>query len=725
MYLCYLMDPKLSATTALVPRTLDEDMRTFQPRISAAEDMLPVGAATTDSPASVRSITISAPQEHLLSHARQLQGLSGTNSDAIHAGNDNSSGRDHIRLAMVTTNPTDIITGVEQDGMERVPTGHIRGRPPPLNRNRNAASPYLPPGESTNGMDTVIMLGRRVLGGRQNTTTIHVTSPSESDIASGPMVVNNGTDRGNIMSTSNEEAPIQTTSSMEVDSSSSTAHVSTVAPSTADNREETDRTEGQSRIEDITETYTVSPGGVATTELAFGTLPSVQHIRINDGYPGEEADTLLAHAVDLQVSETERTRQSVHSNTFNNALTAEFFKNPTFAFVSAEDPQTWIWWSSHHENNLQRCRQEGPHEEVMMWWRTRIDFNSRESKARRRREKQRRHMGADLGKQIGIRDRLRALLSLRSSTPHHESMEITMRVRGLYYAWREETPEAGSPPQPAQEREQRLEATAARGNGIPLSDISPQPWTNTDNMRLFTLVRDDSLVMGQRVKGGPVAEIWIHGDSVEPQTSAPDHFHSIPTYQSTVAPVITAVMDSSGGDTVVSNTRAYTGEAPEVNDPSLATRSAASSVISYNGTTANTFMTEVSAFTGGPVRSTIASTFIHPAASDHPSSAVPSLGRRSVSSSTMSTSNGSSDSRFTSSFPPKLRQRRCMIRVLRGLNTEVETFALSTGPRLPELFDLYTDQSLPGPSKSSFVCALTTFGIMFLATFLAIALIPR
>ncbi|KAF9953963.1 hypothetical protein BGZ72_005001, partial [Mortierella alpina] len=714
-YLCYLMDPKLSATTALVPRNLADNIGSTQNRASSLIEVAQPASQAVQSPPSDASGTVPTPppqeQQQQQGH-HQSQQSSYTNPNQPRSSHFEANPSDVDRAdTIINSNAEQGDESSEQSGMERVPTGHIRGRPPPLNRSRNAATlTFMSVEQAADDIDTMMVGVRRNRG--MGAVIIRVPN---ADPAGG--------------SSTSEPTP-EPAVTAQVDTVDSTAMPS-----------ESDET-GPADVQPVENTGTMaSPADErSSTERAFGALPPVHHVRINDGYPGEEADTMLAHAMDLQATEGDRALPSVHSNAFNNALTSEFFKSPTFAFVSAEDPQTWIWWSSHHESNLQRCRQEGPHEEVMMWWRTRIDFSSKESRARRRREKLKRmQQGINLDTQLGLHARWQRFLSLQSSTPHQESMEITMRVRGLYYSWREETPEPGYVLQTAQvSQEQRSRGGAVHSPGeIPLSEFSPQTWVNSDKMRLFTLVRDDSLVMGQRVKGGPVAEIWIHeGGAVEAQDPIREPLATIPTYQSVVAPTVgyssegpVAGEFGAGVSTTGGGGGGGSG-ATEGNEPASFIRSGSSSVISNNGTTANTFMTDVSAFTGGPVRSTIASTFNHPAASDRPSSAPSLAGRESVSSGSLRPpasveGTSSDDSRFTSSFPSKLRKRQCVIRVMQGLNPEVETFALSTGPRLPELFDLYTDQSLPGPSRKAFVCALTTFGILVVIAFTAIAFVSR
>ncbi|KAF9968513.1 hypothetical protein BGZ70_003074 [Mortierella alpina] len=562
-YLCYLMDPKLSATTALVPRNLADNVGSSQNRVSSvAEIAQPAAQALQSSPSNVSRATRSSHNETGSSNVGRVE-VTIHNNAAVQDDN-------------LSNEPSD------QDGLERVPTGHIRGRPPPLNRSRNAAtSTFMSAEQAANDIDTMWLAA----GHHRNMGAVVVRVPR-----AGPAVA----------SPTSEPVPEpvpEPTATIQVDTVDS-------AP------EELNDEAGPAHLQPVESADTVAHplDERVSTERAFGALPPVHHVRINDGYAGEEADTMLAHAMDLQPMDGDRAGlPSIHSNAFNNALTSEFFKSPTFAFVSAEDPQTWIWWSSHHESNLQRCRQEGPYEE--------------------------------------------------------------------------------------------------------------------------------------RVKGGPVAEIWIHeGGALEAQDPIDDPLATIPTYQSVMGPALGESSEGSAGGEFgagVATTATGTGTgtitgtgagsgAMEGNEPASFIRSGSSSVISNNGTTANTFMTDVSAFTGGPVRSTIASTFNHPAASDRPSSA-PSLVERASVSSRRSTRPAGSvrEADSSSSFPSKLRQRQCVIRVMQGLNSEVETFALSTGPRLPELFDLYTDQSLPGPSRKAFVCALTTFGILVVIAFTSIAFVSR
>ncbi|CAO3566274.1 unnamed protein product [Mortierella alpina] len=723
-YLCYLMDPKLSATTALVPRDLADSGGSSQNRVSSLAELAQPTAQTlqsspTNASRTVTTLSSSPPPPSQEQQQQQQEGRHLSQQSSIITPDQTRSSHVETRSSNVGRVDVTIHNNARQDsnepseqsGLERVPTGHIRGRPPPLNRSRNAAtSTFMSAEQTADDIDTMWLGAGRHRGLGAVVIRAPRPDPAAAAAAAPPT----------------SEPDPEPAVTIQVD-------MLDAAPELSD-----EAGPAQSQPVESTDSVANPPAERVSTDRTFGALPPVHHVRINDGYAGEEADTMLAHAMDLQPTDRDRALPSVQNNAFNNALTSEFFKSPTFAFVSAEDPQTWIWWSSHHESNLQRCRQEGPQEEVMMWWRTRFDFSSRESKARRRREKLKRiQQGLALDNPLGLRDRWQRFLSLQSSTPHQESMEITMRVRGLYYSWREETPELGYVSQIAQHpRESTSQSGTVRSNGeIPLSEFSAQTWVTSDRMRLFTLVRDDSLIMGQRVKGGPVAEIWIHeGGALEAQDPIRDPLASIPTYQSVMGPALGESLEgTAGGEFGAGVATTGTGSgATEGNEPASFIRSGSSSVISHNGTTANTFMTDVSAFTGGPVRSTIASTFNHPAASDRPSSAPSLVGQESVSSRRSTRLAGSvagscsdNDSRFSSSFPSKLRQRQCVIRVMQGLNTEVETFALSTGPRLPELFDLYTDQSLPGPSRKAFVCALTTFGVLVVVAFTAIAFVTR
>jgi hypothetical protein len=388
-----------------------------------------------------------------------------------------------------------------------------------------------------------------------------------------------------------------------------------------------------------------------------------------------------------------------------------------------------------------------------------------------------------------------------------------------------------------------------RSTTAPLPRSPPQPLMPMvsrkmkTKSRFFQLVRDDSLVMGQRIRGGPVAEVWIT-EEFEEEDEVADHYRqggglsgagiseshqhhngypSTPTYQSVLESSSTS--SPSGAPAV--------GPGPYY---PLVRSDRSSSVTSNNG---NTFMTDVSAATGGPVRSsTMTGPLIRPvpsgrsyASSRYPLSdmdttpapsfqeAMTSGGggagtssgyygpshhqqqhhhqggqygggtttgaghaqthRRQRSSVAFSSSRSSSiapteeddndhedlqhhhhhhhhhhhrhqqqhyqqqqrdgpssqtpttlrsgpplegdnDDAF-SSFPKGLRQRKCTIRVMNSLNQEASTFALSTGPRLPELFDLFTDQSVPGPSRGAFICSVITFALVFLVIFISLA----
>ncbi|KAF9080306.1 hypothetical protein BGX23_002346 [Mortierella sp. AD031] len=678
LYLCYLMDPNLSATTELVPRSRTTTTRPTGPgpssnpltvsleRIVAASNRLRPLAAEADATVSGRRIpdtvvTVDTTEVH----SRGTRQAVGAGRGGVNNDDDN-----------------------ENEDMERVPIGHIRGRPPPISRTR-----YCTARISQHAiLDTASMSSRpsrafSAIRGALAPTFLPraAVAPTDSQGANGSISTDNAGAEG---SSSAQEETIPTEST----------------PATAEILEQPAAPTTLTTAEDARETVE-EPAGESSTPVQAGPLPAVRHVQINDGYPGEEEDAILAHRIArMGLPGGGDWRQGDgQSRAFSTVLTSEFFKVPSFAFVSAEDPQTWLWWSTHHENNLQRCRQEGPNEEVMMWWRTRFDDGAMESRARRKQAKKDKRMGRRPFEHIDIKERWRRFWSLKSSVPYRESMEITMRVRGLYYAWREEP----------------YDGTEAMND---LSTLSSHP------PRFFTLVRDDSLVMGQRIKGGPVAEIVIHGDDpLESLASAAAAVSSGEVLNGTPPSFLVGEASTHMTETL---------DAPPYG-PISSIRSGGSSITSNNG---NTFMTEVSAATGGPVRSTMASTFIHPIPSGRrsgsssmryhlsdPETPAPTIGdgdgdgRASVSSDSSSTSSSRS-SEQSSSFSPSLRKRSCTIRVLEGINSEVETFALSTGPRLPELFDLFTDQSVPGPSRATFICSIVAFGAVFLVAFITVAL---
>lgn len=882
MYLCYLMDPKHSTTTALVPRRLVSDApvtaATDEPRRESNSQ------TTTNAPASAP-----APAPVLI--------------------NDRESGDLFNAFMAPETNPEDETeaSNEEQTTMERVPTGHLRGRPPPLTRPR-IQQPYHR--FVQNELSRTVDARYRVRGSGALTTAIiarprRVQTVEDLDASSSTPV------SGSVVVPVEEEQndPVTTEENQE-ESAVIAEEPSGDAPTETSVVVDPVETEQISEIDNPLDD---------TSPLQPPQSPRQQHLPLPPIRPLSEDQP----ANDILSTQPEHTL-------FNNALTAEFFKNPTYALVSAEDPQTWIWWSTHHEQNLQRCRQEGPNEEVLMWWRTRTDSNTKENKEKRKRLKQwqqwqarevalakqqRREMrrqarqsarleGGGEGSSSRVQshrrssqsqsqtgyqthstatqlssssssstqrksdknkkksknkkpkgtlsERFFALLESKfPSAPHNETMEITMRVRGLYYAWREDDCGALPPlssatstrygtrsdvheprrhhrhhhhhPRDNQYYQEDLQEDTGPSEGpssstppppltpspSPIPPPQPHPRTHTSSSlpllhhlksrpRMFTLVRDDSLVMGQRVKGGPVAEIWI-GDDSDPSVALHEYFATT-TYPSMlseeVAPSslmhhgIEGAMPSSASMSAPgSSTTPYyaymSGGGGVASD-------GASSITSNNG---NTFMTEVSVATGGPMRSsTVASTFMAPVPSGR-SFASSMAGRYNVSmgspapasmaslessddeddeddeeedeedddeggdegeediggypqyhgpgghneqhgsgsrrgdrrrrrrraGSFSSSTSVLSDVMPSSSFPPSLLRRKCVIRVLRGLNPEVETFALSTGPRLPELFELYTDQSLPGPSRGTFICSIITFAVLFSAAFIGVA----
>ncbi|KAG0330018.1 hypothetical protein BG000_011851 [Podila horticola] len=843
MYLCYLMDPKHSTTTALVPRTLVPGTNTTvtdQPRTE--QD----GQTTTAAAAPVN----------------QGSG-SGDMFNAF--------------LALEETTPDAEATSNEEQGtMERVPTGHLRGRPPPLTRPR-IQQPYhnFVPSNLSRTLDATYRVG-----GSGALTTAVIARPQR---------------RQNESLGLSSSTPVSGSVVVHVEGEPSDPTTVTTGVMVTNQEEVASEEHSEQPSGDVTtEATEVAPDPIISDQISI-----VDSLSVEDTSPqlpqGPRQHTLPLPPV-RPLPESDQIANDIpptpDHNLFNNALSAEFFKNPTYALVSAEDPQTWIWWSTHHEHNLQRSRQEGPNEEVMMWWRTRTDYNTKETKEKRKRLRQwqkwqarevalarqqrlemrrarqerlegegsrraRSHRRGQSQSQSQIQNEYQGNSTIASThtsssaqrksdkrkkttvntkgtllqrflayidskyptAPHNETMEITMRVRGLYYAWREDEcgtlPPSTSPttsgygthsdvrePRHRHRRRHRhqdshqyyqegLQDTGHPSEGPPppsstppppLTPLSfspippshpPQPQrTHTSSSvpllhhlksrpRMFTLVRDDSLVMGQRVKGGPVAEIWIGED--DPSVALHEYFapSTYPSVLSALPPsthhgIEGLVMSSSmsGAGSTTASTPYYAYPSGGGGGGGGVTSDGASSITSNNG---NTFMTEVSVATGGPMRSsTVASTFMAP---------VPS-GRSFASSARYNVSLGSpapasmvslssddeddeddeeedereeeegeeelegyhqpyhgpvSDAPHPSSFPPSLLRRKCVIRVLRGMNPEVETFALSTGPRLPELFELYSDQSMPGPSRGTFICSLVTFAILFSAAFIGVA----
>ena len=923
MYLLYLMDPKHSVTTSLVPRTT-ETQETRTAPATATMESTPVGLrfmmapdeSTLNGP-QFESIAPSAPARTSISsrrsrsrngngtstpgasvlsglssapsrswqHARQISNHSNslspppvTVSDSLQqmpVPDSGSVAREEAAVIVTmdsvseNRNPMDRHTGddigeEEQDNgdsaLERVPVGHIRGRPPPLTRRVHGGWPAIN-SSHVNRPSRQHRLFRRTQPLTVSSSAVAALTPSTSPAPTTEAPV--PTSEDDMARSSSMQLPPAIAIQAELESRPTAADPARIASHDDGTGENvgTDSPSSENQIRPaLDETGRPSrPSSLAPPgAIVRATLPSVQHVQINDGYAGEEADAVLAHALQATISPTTSVgdpRTVQRNNAYNNALTSEFFKHPSFAFVSAEDPQTWIWWSTHHESNLQRCRQEGPMEEVMMWWRTRVDYRSKENKKKRRLEKQRRKaLGLEeengkATKHLGLVDRWKRYLSLKGSTHHRQSMEITMRVRGLYYAWREEeliAEEAELLMQQEQEQQQQslsllspqqppespppmsfhsdggqdfTDGVEDQGSQFGMTSIRPHSTTTTPlspppppitppphfpaisrktKSRFFQLVRDDSLVMGQRVKGGPVAEVWIteepdeddeyefHGHSGANISGSSSH-HQHHNGEGYASPTYQSVLDSSPS-----------GSAPFY---PLVRSDRSSSVTSNNG---NTFMTDVSAATGGPVRSsTMTGPLIRPVPSGrsyasssryplsdmdtpapsfrdamttgggassgyygpgnggHGGGGHASSHRRQRSSVAFSSSRessiapttddidhedghhhhhhhhhdhhggsrrtdrGTGDDDSSSSFPKSLRRRKCTIRVMKSLNDETSTFVLSTGPRLPELFDLFTDQSLPGPSRGAFICSVVTFAIIFLIIFISLAFTHR
>ncbi|KAF9366798.1 hypothetical protein BGX34_007572 [Mortierella sp. NVP85] len=690
-YLCYLMDPKLSAMADPTPGT--NRIGCLQGSTSFLRPTAEPSSTQASAPAiSVNNLEMNIIQESHPSSSSQAQQSNRSSRTG--------QNRDHARLSreipvaqtMVAQdtimlrgranqrNQSHSGSGLAEDGRvsphtEWVPTSHIRGSPPPLNRARHSRSQRyslqqvaenaeaLQSGRRITRVTSIDMEERPSTRPPHTTVTVQPTQDGQTDVvqsqldpAPDPHTVQNSTDVPSV--------PL--------------ASAETATPSAVN--------DGNAGVEPTTEESTeepvTRPSRLSAQGTVIGMLPSVQHIQINDGYSGEELDTILAHRINMEPGD-----HSVHvgaSNTIahNNVLTSEFFKSPTFAFVSAEDPQTWIWWSTHHETNLQQCRQEGPNDEITMWWRTRLDFYSTENKKKRQELKKIQKQLSEHRENVGLKERWRRTMT-GSSMPHNQSMEITMRMRGLCYAWREETYElpliglsATTGGELASQDNPQRQQLQGQPEALSELDAGLPPWsasTNTRKLRRFVLVRDDSTVMGQLVEGGPVAEAWLIEVGPNDQTQQ-DH-DAIHRHHATGSQMNQTIPSED-----IQETREH-----------LVSKVVDSQAVAGAETLAIP-----------PVSSTRRSSM---------TSAQPSM--------------HSGSSQLTSSFPRGLRQRHCVIRVLRGLSTDVETFALSTGPRLPELFNLYTIQSIPGPSRGGVVCSLCTFAVIIVVVFLVIALSQR
>ncbi|KAG0072138.1 hypothetical protein BGZ92_004117 [Podila epicladia] len=703
MYLCYLMDPKHSTTTALVPRGLVLDTNTVPEQPRREPDVQTTTA--------------------VLAPVNQGSG-SGDMFNAFLAPEES------------TPEEEEVSNENGQGTMERVPTGHLRGGPPPLTRPR-IQQPYHN-FVSTDLSRTVDATYR--VGGSGALTTAVIARPRQVQNAESLDVTSSTPVSGSVTVQAEEEPSdptTETTGNMETNREEGASEEPSQEPSG----------------DEPTDTLEAAHSLVVSDQISMIDNPS------NENTSPQPPQSPRQHTLPLppirslpeSIQAANDSPSVPERHLFNNVLTAEFFKHPTYALVSAEDPQTWIWWSTHHEHNLQRCRQEGPNEEVLMWWRTRVDYHTKEAKDKRRRlrqwqkwqareaelaQQQRREMRRARQRCLEGEGSRRVRGSRRSqsqshiqndyqinsttpttlsstprksdkkkknknkpkgtllqrffdyidskfpSLPHNDTMEITMRVRGLYYAWRED--DCGTlPPSSApttsgygthsnvheshhhlhhhhhrrqdshQYYQEDLHDTAHPSDGPlppsstpppPLTPLSPSPIpppprpsqhrTRTSSSlpllhnlksrpRMFTLVRDDSLVMGQRVKGGPVAEIWIGDD--DPSVALHEYFASTSaTYPSMLSEVPASSTHHGIEGLVLPSSASTSGgpgstSAPYYTYPSGGggggggggvTSDGASSITSNNG---NTFMTEVSVATGGPMRSsTIASTFMAP-----------------------------------------------------------------------------------------------------------------
>ncbi|KAG0345579.1 hypothetical protein BG004_003534 [Podila humilis] len=811
MYLCYLMDPKHSDTTTLIPQRL---FSAIAHQTSAESDQINVETREQQEP---NDLTASIPNS--LSHNESRDTSVDTSGDMFNtflgsrSEPSNIDGHEGNRVS--TTSETTL-----EHAMERVPTGHLRGRPPPLTRTR--AQQYRPMSPSTDhrrAIDALYGVGRGMsalatIVARSSHQSLHfVDNVGDANAATNSSVPATASrPPTTVNSPVGEAAQVAPTAGQTGNLQSVQTETTIASANTAPERQEAGETPAPTG-EPLDERNT-PPAQIVDSHGPHGhfttlPLPPIRPFPEPHQTPLETRDS----------ADAANAREVQEHTQFNNALAADFFRNPTYALVSAEDPQTWIWWSTHHELNLQRCRQEGPNEEVMMWWRTRTDYNTKENKEKRRRLKQwqkwqarelviaqqnqreqrrlarqqlqqqrreifntsdaeghshlhrhrsrdqrqnqhqnqngrsqtlhdthhspatERHPTSSWKKKDGKKkkkvedkgtflERISRFIESRyPSTPHYENMEITMRVRGLYYSWREEdcgnmlplntdaSASAGHFPaesshsrrhrnsydqyrQGATHQIQRSEhhyhqedlqeyhsfdgtnshrsapdqvsfstvnspsvpmsitpdETSPRSTSVPPPGV-PLLGQLRSRPRMFTLVRDESLVMGQRVKGGPVAEIWISED--DPSLALHEYFAASPIYPSTYSrppppPPSTYQQNSlhyqyrherdgiEGGLAIPSSSvSALSGVSPSVGIPIStqaatsahaddatgpaavsttsgttpyfiplsATSDGASSITSNNG---NTFMTEVSVATGGAMRSTVASTFMAP-----------------------------------------------------------------------------------------------------------------
>ncbi|KAG0266430.1 hypothetical protein DFQ27_009732, partial [Actinomortierella ambigua] len=502
-----------------------------------------------------------------------------------------------------------------------------------------------------------------------------------------------------------------------------------------------------------------------------------------------------------------------------------------FTLVSASDPQSSLWRSTCYGENIERCLQMCTNEDVMMWWRERMDQTfefgrsierpalqqgtsaAAAAVAGRRRadeidleagqqssattattattnatavwrrlatrtralvsrgqarqtttENDESAMGVDAhgrqrpGKKVkktrpffdkrdwdqgiwrGVKVMLIKIGVREIPAPHNETMEMAMRLRGLYYCWREVTHthldsddeddgEEGTAALDGENDDDVLNSlrrsrprhrnrrqhstnddnpitppdtntnTTNTTNTTTTSTTSPPPPlvtrpTSTSEVsvraairsarnerrrrgkgkgraRMFVFDRDDALFNGKRIRGMIVAEIWIGHDEPSPEEAEEErrlegrHRRTRRSHHSDQW--ANAITHNNNSSTNSNSGGGGGGGGSAGSQPTPLTRSTTTSR------------------SGEPTLPTTTTT---------------------------TTGSGGEDA-----FPSTLRRRRCMLRLRQGLSADVESFILATGPRLPELYEVFDHDSYhPRISR----CRVMLYSIITISIFAAV-----
>ncbi|KAG0243109.1 hypothetical protein BGW41_002971 [Actinomortierella wolfii] len=360
-----------------------------------------------------------------------------------------------------------------------------------------------------------------------------------------------------------------------------------------------------------------------------------------------------------QIAVTDRPTINTVTNTANttNTTTTTTHNTPTFALVSANDPVSCVWTSRVDEEQVERSVQNSIRDEVRPAWRVRGGGTGDEKIF---------HQGVVEGMQEELaaciacmpcfnskRMRSASLEEIAAKNAARqlrlrEACEIMVRVRGQYFAWRDVTHEKLGHQQGSRGAGTRTGAGIQSGLSSSSSLGSPptyQPQTMT--VMVSTLPQQQSEV--ERAHTRPTPILQRHPPSRTPSNARmfalyrDDHFELNKKKKGFCVAEVWVVHEE--GHEQVCGTI--------VNDAIGQTNEGA-------GTLATT-------------------------APSNPGDGPQTLGERSL----PPPPSNSSEQRQAAgdTFPEALRRRKCMIRIKQGMHHDIETFILTTGPRLVDLFD--------------------------------------